>query len=171
MIKNNVLSPPLLGLFHVFRRSTIISPYGISSSKRRPEEEVNLNEKRVWEEVHNGQKKPMKDIQVSRNNPGKAVKLSQKNPGEVAGLNQNKPGEDDHASQEITGNAIKQENSSFPLTPDPGLQQLMKLLTVELVVEGVERSQAEVMVREKWAGMGEEDKDYWRNINRKEREK
>ena len=55
------------------------------------------------------------------------------------------------------------------MTPDPGLQQLMKLLAVE--VGGVERSQAEVMVREKWAGMGEEDKDYWRNINRKEREK
>ena len=123
----------------------------------------------------------MKDIKVTRNNPGKAVglnqkkqgtvvEISQKTPGEVAEFNQSKPGEDDHASQNITGKAVKQEYSSFPLIPDPGLQQLMKLLTVELEVGGVTRSQAEVMVREKWTGMGEEEKDCWRNITRKERE-
>ena len=160
-----------------------MSSTGISPSKKKPEvEEVNRNAKKVVEDFNNDQKKQMKDINLTRNNPGKAVGLSQKKPGkvieisqknqgEVAEFNQNKPGEDDHASQDITGKAVKQEYSCFPLTPDPGLQQLMKLLTVELEVGGVTRSHAEVMVREKWAGMGEKDKDYWRIITRKEKEK
>ena len=149
----------------------------ISPIIKKPEE-VNRNAKRVVEDFNNDQKRQMKDIQtrnnpgkavgLSQKKPGKAVEISQKNPGEVAEFNQNKPGEDDNVSQENTGNAVKQEYSSFPLTPDPGLQQLMKLLTVELEVGGVTRPQAEVMVREKWAGMGEEEKDYWRNITRKE---
>ena len=152
-------------------RSTIISPPGTVSSKKKPEEEgVNLNGKRVKEDAIMGHKRSMSHVEGSRKNPDPASISKGKKSEEVGELNQNKAREEGIASQKITRKDVMQEDSSGSSIPDPGLQLLKKLLTLELKANGMSSSQAEVEVMERLGSMGEEEKQAWRLEAVKERE-